>query len=97
MGKEPVNVPPEVYDPLDGVDHVFASGIAGMEVQDGVATLNFTRSVYPAPGSEIKSTYNRVVLKMAVPLPAFIRMAEWFENTNREVRERMAEPAEAQD
>ena len=56
----------------------FVDGIFGMQLRDGVAVLNLSQHVFPAPQSDGGEAFNSVVLRLAIPAPAFVRMVDWF-------------------
>jgi hypothetical protein len=60
---------------------IYANGIYGMQLRDGVATINLTQHVFPAPGSDLGEPFNQTVLRLAIPVPAFVKFADWFMDT----------------
>lgn len=67
------------------VETVFVDGIHGLQLRDGVVSINMTRYTFPAPKSNLKDPLNQVVLRMAIPAPAFVRFAEWFQQTKQKM------------
>lgn len=70
----------KVVDSID-TPTLFADGIRGMQVRDGVAIINITQHVFPAPGSDPDGEFDKTVLRLALPIPAFVRYTDYFKNT----------------
>lgn len=63
-----------------GTPVLFVDGIHGMQFKDGVATINCTQAIFPTPNSGVDPFVNTVV-RLVMPLPVFIRIADWFGET----------------
>ena len=79
MANEEIGKPVPVRDRLD-VPTYLVDGIRGMSVHDGMVTLNMMLNTFGTPGGDLDGSFENTVCRMAMPLPAFVRIAHYFNN-----------------
>lgn len=62
----------------ENVSVILVEGVSGMRVRDGVAVINLTQHVFPAPNSNLGEPFDHVVVRLALPLGAFPKITDWF-------------------
>ena len=58
---------------------LFVDGIHGMTILENVVFLNLTRTTPSAPGSNLPPLFVDTVVRLAIPLGAFVRIANYFQ------------------
>lgn len=57
---------------------IFADGIHGMSIRDGVLLLNLTRTIFGIPKSQMDGNHSEAVARLMIPLPAYLRIAKFM-------------------
>lgn len=74
---------------------LLVDGIRGLQVRDGIVTINMMRHSYATPTSEVEGHFEETVCRLAMPFPAFVRIAGYFHDSVERLREQgIVPPAE---
>ena len=60
---------------------IFVDGIHGMQIRDGVLSLNLTRNIFGVPKSNMDGTHTEAVARLKIPLNAYLRIVKFAYNS----------------
>ena len=67
---------------------IYANGIYGMSLRDGVLLLNLTRSIYGIPKSKMDGNHIEAAARLLIPLPAYLKFVKYMVNSLTHLLER---------